>query len=369
MSHEEADLVGAALGGFTLTRHLAEGSMGHVYVATRPEAPGREFAVKVLHTDLLGQPEVAFRFRREAEILSMVKSPYVPRLCGRGRDPRGRPYFALELAEGRDLSTTLGDTGALEVESALEIAVQVARALGAAHGAGIVHRDVKPENIMVAGPLSQPRVMLLDFSVSKDEDLALTQQGAILGTPSYMAPEQAMGEPVTPLVDVYALGAVLYDMLTGQPPYDGEDPGRVLAMLLTRDPPKPRELVATIPQAVEAVVLKAIARKPADRYATMADLERALEALCKYVPAEASIESLPFSAPSSAPSIPDLGAVVRPSAPAESRAAPSPPPSASSAAAAPALERGLTPRRAGTVLVLVVLAIAVVILVAALRTR
>jgi len=199
--------------------------MGHVYEAHGPTGPAERVAVKVLHTSLMKKPDVAFRFRHEAELLASVDSPHIPRVLGRGRDARGRPFFVLEFIAGRELSAILQDRVTLPLAQALEIAIQLCRALSSAHTAGIVHRDMKPDNIIVDGLPNDPLVRVLDFSVSKSEDLSFTKTGIILGTPSYMPPEQARGDGVGPLVDVYAVGAILYDMLVGRPPFEGADPG------------------------------------------------------------------------------------------------------------------------------------------------
>lgn len=249
--------------------------MGHVYEAQRED--GTRAAIKVLHSHLLTSPEVSFRFRREGEILESISSPHVPRLLGRGKDDKGRPFFALELVEGKVLDHLLHEQERLPMKVAVELAAQMCRALRAAHAAGVVHRDMKPDNVIVCGSLEEPLVKVLDFSVSKTEDLAFTQRGEVIGTPAYMPPEQAKGDPITPLADVYSVGAILYDMLTGRPPYEADEPGKVLAALLTTDPPKPRELVPTIDPQVEAIVLKAIARDPARRYPLIEALGEALE--------------------------------------------------------------------------------------------
>jgi serine/threonine-protein kinase len=285
---DSPDLVGATLaGGFRIVRHVAEGSMGHVYEATPPlpSDPGAKtperVAVKVLHTSLLSQREVAFRFRREGEILDSIRSPHVPRLLARGRDARGRPFMVLDFVEGVVLSEILAVRAPLPTDEALELAAQLCRALTAAHAAGIVHRDMKPDNVIVGGTRERPMVHVLDFSVSKSEDLHWTQAGIVFGTPAYMPPEQARGDEITPLVDVYAVGAILYEMLTGKPPFDPTDPGKTLLALLTQDPPRPRDLRPEISVDVERLVLKAIAKEPKNRFPLIESLAAALESQAK----------------------------------------------------------------------------------------
>lgn len=281
---EAADLEGQTLQGvWQIRRHIGVGAMGHVYEGHHTEDGPARVAVKVLHRALLSNREISYRFRREAEILETIESPYVPRIFDRGKDPQGRPFLVMELISGIELSRVLQARGTLEVGLALEIARQVCRALAAAHRSGIIHRDLKPDNVMLCGEgwsgdapsasAGPPEVKLLDFSVSKIEDVAFTNAGALLGTPSYMPPEQARGENATPKVDVYAIGAVVYEMLTGRPPFDSPDPGKTLAMLLTEAAPTPRSLAPSIPEKVEAVILRALEKDPAKRYATASALE------------------------------------------------------------------------------------------------
>jgi eukaryotic-like serine/threonine-protein kinase len=292
----EHDLVGVTVKGFRVTRHIAEGGMGHVYEATSPA--GERVALKVLHTALMTKPDVAFRFRREAELIDAVKSEHVPRLYARGRDAKGRPFMVLELIEGSELGEVIGDHGRIPLLPALEIAIQICRALVAAHAAGVVHRDLKPGNIIVDGDLSAPRVKVLDFSVSKSEDLQFTATGTIIGTPSYMPPEQARGEEIGPGVDIYAVGAILYDMLCGRPPYEGSEPGQVLAMLLTQPPPSPRSLAPLMPESVEQLILKAIARDKKQRFPIVEALLEALESQYREMAARGSSETLAPPEPS-----------------------------------------------------------------------
>ncbi|MBL8744290.1 MAG: serine/threonine protein kinase [Myxococcales bacterium] len=292
----EPDLVGTDVKGFRVTRHIAEGGMGHVYEATTEN--GDRVALKVLHTALMAKPEVAFRFRREAELLDVVKSEHVPRLLARGRDKSGRPFMVLELIEGDELGQLISENGRIPLLPALDIAIQMCRALVAAHAAGVVHRDLKPGNVIVGGDLSSPIVKVLDFSVSKSEDLKLTAAGTIIGTPSYMPPEQARGDEIGPGVDIYAVGAILYDMLCGRPPYEGTEPGQVLAMLLTKPPPNPRSLAPLMPESVEQLILKAIARSPKQRFPIVEALLEALESQHREMSARGSSETLAPPEPS-----------------------------------------------------------------------
>lgn len=285
-------LVGKTLpGGWQVLRHVAVGGMGHVYEGRGED--GQRVAVKVLHTHLMNKADVAFRFRREAEIVAMISSPHIPKLLARGRDDQGRPFQVLEFVEGVELGTILQEKVTLPYRQAVEIAIQLCKALRAAHAEGIVHRDMKPENVIVAGLPAEPVVTVLDFSVSKDEDLSFTQTGLVLGTPSYMPPEQARGEAITPLVDVYAVGAILYDMLLGRPPFEADEPGQVLSALLSGEPPKPRDLAPHLSIAAETVLLRALARDPSARYPSIVGLMDALEKLLGEAGRQSIISTLP----------------------------------------------------------------------------
>lgn len=269
IDRDAPDLVGATLpGGWRVQRHVSTGSFGHVYEGRHLDDGPASVAIKVLHTNLVSEPEVALRFRREADILEAIESPSVPRLFDRGRDPRGRPFFVMEFLKGRELGVVLAEAGSLPARQALSLVEPICEALVAAHKAGITHRDLKPENVMV-----QPDgVKIFDFSVSKVDDVALTQPGTILGTPSYMSPEQALGEPVTVQFDVYAVGAVLYELLTGRPPFRGADAQKTLLALLTEEAPRPRAIDVRIAPEVETLVLSAIARDPRARIPDMSAL-------------------------------------------------------------------------------------------------
>jgi eukaryotic-like serine/threonine-protein kinase len=289
-------LVGQTLpGGWHIDRHLAEGGMAQVYVATGPA--GERAAVKVLHAHLMDKPDIAFRFRREGEIVDSIRSTFVPKVLGRGKDGRGRSFIAFELVDGRELSQWLEERVRLTPVVAVEIALQMCEALRAAHLAGIVHRDMKPENVLVAGPLERPTVKVLDFSISKDEDLAFTQQGHVIGTPCYMAVEQALGQPVTPLADIYSVGAILFDMLTGRPPYEADEPGRVLAALLSREPPALLSLHPSLPPSLAEIVERAMARDAKQRFQRIEWLIEALTAERERLERTDRVDTIPPPAP------------------------------------------------------------------------
>jgi serine/threonine-protein kinase len=273
----EDELVGMTLAGtYSIVRVLGEGGMGRVYEARHTRIGSKRFAVKVLHPEFARHPEVLSRFQREAEAAAAIASPYVVGVYDVDRTPDGRPYLVAELLEGRELAEHLGVVGPMQVGPAVRIVRQICKALAAAHARGVIHRDVKPENVFLTGDLASPTTKVLDFGISKLGDApgtALTKTGMIMGTPAYMAPEQARGERVDGRCDVYAVGAILYATLTGHRPFELEDPTATLAAVLTKDPVSPRALVPSIPEPLELVIQRAMAKRPGDRHQTMEELD------------------------------------------------------------------------------------------------
>ncbi len=288
--HADSDpLIGKLLGEtYQIIRVVGEGGMGKVYEARHLRLKERRFAVKTLHSDLATNNEIVARFMREAESASSLSHPNVVDVFDVHHLPDGTPYFVGEFVEGDELANFVAARGPLEPRMAAAVGRQVCRALGAAHARGIVHRDMKPENIMIlkssidavaAGEVHAVTVKVLDFGISKagDGDRSnLTRTGIIMGTPSYMAPEQARGKPVDLRADVYSTGAVLYFALTGRRPFDSDDPTSTISMVLTQDPPRPRSIDPRIPEAIELIVQKAMSKEARDRYQTMSELEKAL---------------------------------------------------------------------------------------------
>jgi Protein kinase domain len=232
----------------------------------------------VMHPEFARQPEVVARFQREAESASSIGHPNVVDVFDVHKTPDGVPYLVGEFLEGEELGDYIQRVGKLDVPFAVGIARQVCKALAAAHARGIVHRDMKPENVFLVLRDGIPTVKVLDFGISKagSGNTHLTRTGMIMGTPSYMAPEQARGESVDLRADVYAIGALLYHALTGQRPFDSDDPAGTLNMVLTEEPPRPRSLSADVPEALELVVQRAMAKDARERYQTTAELDQAL---------------------------------------------------------------------------------------------
>jgi serine/threonine-protein kinase len=275
---DDDPLIGEVLAGaYRITGTLGEGGMGRVYHAQHVRLP-RRFAVKVLLDQLVSRPDAVARFEREAQAVARIANPHVLDVVDILRI-QGRPCMVTELLEGEDLSDMLDRVGKLPLHTAIALCRQVCRGLSAAHAASVIHRDLKPSNLfLIDGEDGVPFVKILDFGIAKVADGAqLTRTGMVLGTPAYMAPEQARGSNrVDARVDVYALGAVLYRMLTGRPPFPENDPGTAVMKLLNEDPRRPRDLERSIPEGVEALIQHAMARNPEQRPDSIDALERLL---------------------------------------------------------------------------------------------
>jgi serine/threonine protein kinase len=269
-------------GRYRLRRPIARGGMAEVWEAT-DDILGRPVAVKVLLPQLAVDQSFLERFRREAIAAARLAHPNVVATFDTGVDD-GVAYIVMELVHGRTLHQVLAAQGALNPHRAVRIAVQVAAALDYAHQHGVVHRDVKPANILIN---EDERVKVADFGIAKaaaapgsegkpwaSQDL--TQSGAVVGTAKYLSPEQVNGEAVDGRADIYALGIVLYEMLCGRPPFDGESDVAVALQHTSATPLGPRQIRAGIPRSLELVVLKCLAKSPNDRYASAADLQSAL---------------------------------------------------------------------------------------------
>jgi serine/threonine protein kinase len=286
---------------YRIDRCIGEGGMGRVYEAEHVQI-GKRVAVKILHPIHSGDVDAVARFRREARAASATRHPNIIDVTDSGTTPDGSVYFVMELLTGIDLGALLDREERLAWPRAVGLAVQGCRALAAAHQAGIVHRDLKPENIFIVdGTLSGgPREMVkvLDFGIAKTlglsgngESPVLTQPGVAMGTPEYMAPEQATGVPVDARIDIYALGAIVYEMLVGVPPFSGENFLEVLSRKAAETPCPPRTVEPSLPEALDATVMMALARDPLERPQTMAELERQLLALTGSSPEGASAAS------------------------------------------------------------------------------
>ncbi|MDG4797291.1 serine/threonine-protein kinase [Micromonospora sp. WMMD1082] len=263
-------------GRYRLDERVATGGMGDVWRGT-DLILGRQVAVKVLLPSLVSDPDFIARFRAEARIMAALRHPGIVQVfdCGEDDLPDGSraDYLVMEFVTGQPLSKRIEAEGRLDVGVAMSVVAQAAQALHAAHLGGIVHRDVKPSNLLMQ---EDGTVVLVDFGVARSTNVtSITSTNAVPGTALYMAPEQAAGRPVSGATDLYALGAVAYCCLTGSPPFTGDNPLQVAVRHLDDPPP---ELPPDIPEAVRVLVARALAKDPADRFgsgAAMAEAARA----------------------------------------------------------------------------------------------
>jgi serine/threonine protein kinase len=269
--------VGGAIDGYQVVSNLAEGGMGAVFRVREREGMG-ELALKTPLPNGRGGSyhNRLRRFLREARLTSRMKHDGVAKVCDQGQC-EGLPYFTVELIDGVPLSDRLYQEGVLPIVEAVEIVEGTARAAHHVHSKGVVHRDLKPANILIRED-GQP--VIIDFGLARDElgiDPRITESGIWLGTPAYIAPEQAMGEAsrVTARADVYSLGAVLYELLTGLPPHGVGSPRSIFRALRREDVKAPSTL-RKVPAALDAIILKALARKESDRYANAEHMANAL---------------------------------------------------------------------------------------------
>ncbi len=280
-------MIGERFGNYRALSLLGEGGMGAVYLAEHPEI-GRKVAVKVLRVELGRDPQLLQRFLNEARAANAIRHPGIIEILDAGSTMAGVPYLVMELLEGESLAARIDRLGRLSLGEALEIGYQTASALEAAHRKGIVHRDLKPDNLfLVADPAdpSRERVKVLDFGIAKlqqtpfDGGPLKTRTGTLMGTPVYMSPEQCLGNrEVDHRTDVYALGVILFEMLCGKPPFYSDGFGDLVNLHLNAPPPSPRAARADLPEAVDALLLRALAKRPADRFSSMAELQGALRA-------------------------------------------------------------------------------------------
>jgi serine/threonine-protein kinase len=278
-------MVGRVLGGrYRVLSRLGEGGMGTVYLCEHAVL-GRKYAVKVLRPDLGEDAELVERFRNEAIAASRIGGENVVDVLDFGEEDDGAFYYVMEALEGRSLGALIAEGGPIEVPRALALVEQVCRALGAAHARGVVHRDVKPDNVFVVRREDgTERAKVIDFGISQvalegGRTERLTEAGAIMGTPEYMAPEQAAGDKVDHRADVYALGVLAYEMLTGTLPILATTPIATLVAHQTRVPDAPSRRRAGIPPEVDALVLAALAKRPEDRPSSMGAFAAAIVAL------------------------------------------------------------------------------------------
>ncbi len=281
---------------YKILRQIGEGGMGLVYEAEHITIEKR-VALKILRDDFSGRPEVVERFRQEAKSASRIGNEHIIDISDFGVTPSGASYFAMELLDGEDLATVLEREGFVELERAVTIVLQCCKALGAAHAKGIVHRDMKPENVFLTERDGRVDfVKIVDFGIAKMSDIEtpgasgrkLTKTGMIFGTPEYMSPEQAAGKPLDHRVDIYALAVMLFEMLTGGVPFVGDTFMGILTQQMFEEPPTFESVNphVEVPPAIAAFIYRGLAKDPAERFQTCEEMSEALrEAMDGVAPA------------------------------------------------------------------------------------
>ncbi len=271
-------LLSLQVGEFVIQERIGAGGMGVVYRASHPLI-GKQVAIKVLRPELVSEQQVE-RLLIEARSVNAIHHPGIIDIFGFGKLPDGRPYITMELLKGVTLADLIREHGHLDVGTTVWVLDQMLAALGAAHRAGVVHRDLKPGNVFLAGAEEATRTLkLVDFGIAKilqDHDGPTTVDGAILGTPEFMSPEQIRGKPVGPATDLYAVGIMAFQMLTGARPFNGE-PLQVLFAHVEQTPPLPSSMVPGIPSELDALVLHLLAKNPAQRPESAEAVRQALK--------------------------------------------------------------------------------------------
>jgi serine/threonine-protein kinase len=268
---------GTDVGGYRVVRLIGCGGCGAVYRATSPSGEG-VVALKVLHDDVATDRDVVGRFVQEASILRRLRHPSIVDVREIGMTAGGRAFLVMELVDGESLATLLARVGSVAVAGAVELIAPVCAALDAAHAIGVVHRDVKPSNVLLRDDAADHRVVLADFGIAKlaGSALAYTRTGQLLGTPSSMAPEQILGAPITPVTDVYLLGVMTYRLLTGASPFPCDDAAKAIEAHVEAPRPRPSAIAAVCP-AIDDVVMRAMAIQPTDRFTSAGAFAAAFE--------------------------------------------------------------------------------------------
>ena len=256
---------------YQITERIGIGGMAEVYRA-QDNVLGRLVAVKVMLPQYAADPNFTKRFKQEAAAAANLQSPYIVNVYDWGQDD-GTYYIVMEFVRGSDLKTAINERGAINQRKVAEIGSQVCQALSVAHNLDIIHRDIKPQNIMV-----QPdgNVKVMDFGIARAKNSVMTQTSSVLGTAHYISPEQAQGKELTAASDIYSLGIVLYEAATGKLPFDGPDAVSVAMKQVNDLPAPPREINPDIDPALEAIIMRAMAKNPAERFATAQDMRYAL---------------------------------------------------------------------------------------------
>jgi serine/threonine protein kinase len=274
--------VGQTVGNYNITATLGSGGMGTVFLAEHPVI-GSKVALKAIHPQFARSAEVFGRFVNEAKAVNQIGHDHIIDITDFGTAPSGDCYFMMEYLQGDTLASAIARDGRFPPARALNIAAQVADALEAAHGHGVIHRDLKPENIfLILHDGIEDFVKVLDFGLAKlthPDELPTyeSRAGSVMGTPFYMSPEQCEGRPnIDHRADVYALGVMLFEMVTGMIPFGGDGYGEILVKHVTVQPPAARSIVPDLPNSIDSILFRSLAKDPAQRFQTMTEFREAL---------------------------------------------------------------------------------------------
>ena len=280
-------LIGSVFDGrYRIERKLGAGGMADVYLAEDQEL-GRRVAIKILNDRHAADDSFIERFRREAKNAAGLSHPNIVSIYDRG-EAEGTYYIAMEYLDGRSLKELIVARGPAPVKIAIDYARQILAAVGFAHRHGIIHRDIKPHNVLV-GP--EGRLKVTDFGIARSGASQMTEVGSIIGTAQYLSPEQARGAPVDQTSDLYSVGVVLYEMLTGQVPFTGDTPLEIAMKHLSEVPVPPSELRPEVPHDLDSVVLRALAKDPHERYQSADEMDADLARVAEGLPVDPETET------------------------------------------------------------------------------
>ena len=280
-------LIGTVFDGrYRIIRKLGAGGMADVYLAEDQEL-GRNVAIKILNDRHAADDSFIERFRREAKNAAGLSHPNIVSIYDRG-EAEGTYYIAMEYLEGRSLKELIVSRGPAPIKVSIDYARQILAALAAAHRRGIVHRDIKPHNVLVN---PEGRLKVTDFGIARSGASQMTEVGSIIGTAQYLSPEQARGAPVDQTSDLYSVGVVLYEMLTGQVPFTGDTPLEIAMKHLSEVPKPPSELRPEVPHDLDLIVLRALAKDPAERYQSAEEMDADLARVAEGLPVDPDTET------------------------------------------------------------------------------